>query len=854
MSDFLTDALPNPPPLPDGAAAIDLSALPLLSNRQGHLPFPPPSFSADQPVASTSQSTGDGQDAEEEEEAAEEEEDTHPGYPSLGAFEAQREEYLGSLDQKKKRGKALVDNSLYAFVKTTLLRPQDTTLRSAQDRFWARATFTLAKKGDDTNAASASAAAKVLTSLSAALSGSPSDSPDLPLDMPIAATSTKPPPKGSTKAKNKAARRPGRPAVATPAALLNPDGTPIDESLVVIVHDGLPVATSEQIYDLLIEAHEKVQHGGREKTFKEIRGKWSWVPKELVARFVKVCPTCSANSTPGVKWRNKPAAGVKGPKTSPAAKRARRGQRAKGKGAAVRGKGKGKVRAQDDDDDEEDDGEDGEQDFEGGGERDGKDEVNYISEDAEGESVEEDDEDEFRPVSANGQAGPQSADRQAEDPPSNTRASGRQTRTSTRAAAATQNGDTSADLSIVSAASLLDSPSKAKPASAETSPEAPPRRRGPARTTPAVQQAQLFQPATSPAAPPVPVPLTSALPPPPPPSRRSANANGRPSSSSSASTAPYLPPPIPQQQQPSSLYTPYTPFHASGYAHPSFNNQQHPLFHSQPQQHPLYATAYPPTSALPLPYGQSQPQPQPVYRPYPYPLPLPYSAPSAAPSIPISQGPADSNDFMAILRVARHTQQSQQAQQTQQQYLHGSNNPFTATLPLPLPIPPTSSPASFSLPIPPPLPSGSATRQTQSSAANAAPANSNKRPFEDLLPLPLPPGLTLPAANLASVPTTLPPPDLSSSSTSPVGPSNGLVPPSLAEPAREGGPVHKKQRVEENPHLGSGNGTGPIGEAVAAVAAAAALSGSAGLGLSGSQGVKEEMGGKEAGVGEVATV
>lgn len=172
-----------------------------------------------------------------------------------------------------------VDSDLYDFVRSTLLHPQDTTLRSAQDRFWARATFTLARKGEEPN--SASAAAKVLTSLSASKpdpsSSAAQPDPSEP-DLPVASTS-----KAKSKAKvktPKGSRRPGRPPVSeTATALVDKDGQPLNESQVVLIHDGLPVVKAEEIYELLVRCHAKVEHGGREKTFKEVKAKWSWVPK-----------------------------------------------------------------------------------------------------------------------------------------------------------------------------------------------------------------------------------------------------------------------------------------------------------------------------------------------------------------------------------------------------------------------------------------------------------------------------------------------------------------------------------------------------------------------------------------------
>ncbi|TFK69173.1 hypothetical protein BDN72DRAFT_768304, partial [Pluteus cervinus] len=60
----------------------------------------------------------------------------------------------------------------------------------------------------------------------------------------------------------------------------------------VLLHDGLLVAIQEQLYELLCHCHGYTNHGGRDKTCALIRTNYSWVPKELVAQFVKACPTC----------------------------------------------------------------------------------------------------------------------------------------------------------------------------------------------------------------------------------------------------------------------------------------------------------------------------------------------------------------------------------------------------------------------------------------------------------------------------------------------------------------------------------------------------------------------------------
>ena len=83
----------------------------------------------------------------------------------------------------------------------------------------------------------------------------------------------------------------------------------------IVCHEEKPVAVREMLYRVLVEAHGSCHHGGRDKTSSKVRQSWSWyvqmapffilicsvltadcrVPKELIARFVKKCPTCVAN-------------------------------------------------------------------------------------------------------------------------------------------------------------------------------------------------------------------------------------------------------------------------------------------------------------------------------------------------------------------------------------------------------------------------------------------------------------------------------------------------------------------------------------------------------------------------------
>ncbi|OKL58818.1 hypothetical protein UA08_05818 [Talaromyces atroroseus] len=78
-----------------------------------------------------------------------------------------------------------------------------------------------------------------------------------------------------------------------------------------ICHEGKPVAIREKLFKILTRAHQQCQHGGRDKTSSQVRQIYSWVPKELISRFVKICPTCQvrrggAHLSPPDSRRNSP--------------------------------------------------------------------------------------------------------------------------------------------------------------------------------------------------------------------------------------------------------------------------------------------------------------------------------------------------------------------------------------------------------------------------------------------------------------------------------------------------------------------------------------------------------------------
>ncbi|THH29982.1 hypothetical protein EUX98_g4205 [Antrodiella citrinella] len=69
----------------------------------------------------------------------------------------------------------------------------------------------------------------------------------------------------------------------------------------VVMHEDRPVVVKDQIYDVLSYCHLLSNHGGRDRTTAVVREHYSWVPKELVARFVKACPTCTFKRTGSVE-------------------------------------------------------------------------------------------------------------------------------------------------------------------------------------------------------------------------------------------------------------------------------------------------------------------------------------------------------------------------------------------------------------------------------------------------------------------------------------------------------------------------------------------------------------------------
>ncbi|EZG05502.1 hypothetical protein H106_04544 [Trichophyton rubrum CBS 735.88] len=92
---------------------------------------------------------------------------------------------------------------------------------------------------------------------------------------------------------------------------LVPKDNNVPMSRKMICHEGKPVAIREKLFKILTRAHQQCQHGGRDKTSAQVRRIYSWVPKELISRFVKICPTCQVRRggsrlTPPTSCRSSP--------------------------------------------------------------------------------------------------------------------------------------------------------------------------------------------------------------------------------------------------------------------------------------------------------------------------------------------------------------------------------------------------------------------------------------------------------------------------------------------------------------------------------------------------------------------
>ncbi|KAG0148821.1 hypothetical protein CROQUDRAFT_669683 [Cronartium quercuum f. sp. fusiforme G11] len=139
--------------------------------------------------------------------------DGRDGFSSKAQHDWCVERYLGGMCEKK-RGKALIDKSMYERVLGVLFDENDKQTETAQFRWWVRRTFRKVE----------------------------------------------------------------------------------DERGTYLIHENRPLAVKEQIYDILVYCHAECGHGGRDKTSAVARRYYSWIPKDVVSRFVSVCPGCHART------------------------------------------------------------------------------------------------------------------------------------------------------------------------------------------------------------------------------------------------------------------------------------------------------------------------------------------------------------------------------------------------------------------------------------------------------------------------------------------------------------------------------------------------------------------------------
>ncbi|CAM4764615.1 unnamed protein product [Rotaria magnacalcarata] len=58
------------------------------------------------------------------------------------------------------------------------------------------------------------------------------------------------------------------------------------------IESNNPVITYEQLYVTIKECHERVEHHGRDKTCKEIKQQYRWIPFDVVVIFLSQCDVC----------------------------------------------------------------------------------------------------------------------------------------------------------------------------------------------------------------------------------------------------------------------------------------------------------------------------------------------------------------------------------------------------------------------------------------------------------------------------------------------------------------------------------------------------------------------------------
>ncbi|KAH9954489.1 hypothetical protein BC827DRAFT_1075631, partial [Russula dissimulans] len=163
------------------------------------------------------------------------------GFPTYEQYLRIEEEYLSSLSERK-QPKALISQALFDKIFAVLQNGNDDRAGStAQFRFWVRKMFVLAY-------------------------------PQTSFSSPTTRSTWSPHGHGAGRHQHQHPPPPPEP---------------------VVLHDKRPVAIREQLYEVLCYCHAVARHGGRDKTCATLRLHYSWVPKELTAKFVKSCPTCT---------------------------------------------------------------------------------------------------------------------------------------------------------------------------------------------------------------------------------------------------------------------------------------------------------------------------------------------------------------------------------------------------------------------------------------------------------------------------------------------------------------------------------------------------------------------------------
>ncbi|BGP35246.1 hypothetical protein JCM10296v2_007081 [Rhodotorula toruloides] len=54
--------------------------------------------------------------------------------------------------------------------------------------------------------------------------------------------------------------------------------------------NNTPCASRGMIYDIILDSHVSVSHGGRDKTFNHVKDHWSWIPKDSNDHVMSATP------------------------------------------------------------------------------------------------------------------------------------------------------------------------------------------------------------------------------------------------------------------------------------------------------------------------------------------------------------------------------------------------------------------------------------------------------------------------------------------------------------------------------------------------------------------------------------